>query len=274
MYKYNPPSNLEHIFINKTICFTQPAKFNDPFECSPVLDEVVSKEWARAKLNEKRAKVEKEALAKLPKFKRKEARANLASLRVINNTEVLQGIDKFNEQYKEMFQAKIKSVLNENLGILCLSSNCSSELMWSHYGKDHTGFLIEFDPINEYFHVQKNVKDSLRHLRKVDYLSERIKYSLESLSEESLFLNKSECWKYESEYRFVKSLSDLQYVPEKRIYTESFPFEAIKRVVFGVNCDPQMITKYTKIIRENYGHIVVQKSVLSTTEFGFSYCDV
>ncbi len=41
---------------------------------------------------------------------------------------------------------------NDIFGILCLSRNCDSTLMWSHYANKHNGYCIGFDENDPWFH--------------------------------------------------------------------------------------------------------------------------
>ncbi len=274
MYKYYSPNNFHFVFDKKTIRYTQPAFFNDPFECSPLINEVVCNELAKSQLNNSRAKIEREQLKAIPKLQRKEAKNNLKLLRGMNNIEVLEGIDSFNSNYHEQFQEKLKDLLNKNLGILCLTENDCCELMWVHYAVNHTGFLVEFDVSNSYFDDRKGDSDSLRFLRKVEYVRNRIEYSLDSLTAESLFLHKSKAWQYEKEFRITKALCDLNCSPDSDVYTEEFPFNSVKRVIFGVNCDVCLVTKYSKIIQHEHPNITLQKAVLDKKKFTLNYQNI
>ena len=51
--------------------------------------------------------------------------------------------------------------LNTSIGILCLSKNDSSLLMWSHYADGYSGAIVKFDETHEFFsgHFQVEYSD-------------------------------------------------------------------------------------------------------------------
>lgn len=117
----------------------------------------------------------------------------------------------------------------ECFGILSLTRHPLNPLMWSHYGKSHTGFVIGYD-VNEpilgrqrdtifdvkdgqiFFSPELNSDDILRLA--IDALqwancgmeelpSEPIKQAIRHI-----LLMKQECWRYEQETRVVKVLTN------------------------------------------------------------------
>lgn len=273
MYKYNAPNNFKHIFENKTVRFTQPAFFNDPFECRPVVKSLTTRQFAENRFEADYQKLLREALKKIPKTRRKEKRVEMLSQRAEYKEKVVQIMMNDRASSKDV-ESKIHFMLNDLLGIFCLSIHECEPLMWAHYGKDHQGFLIEFDPENDFFFDQKSKSDDLRYLEQVTYIESRIHYTLDTLTVDSLFRHKSNKWEYEGEFRMVKALKDLDYNEEKKSYTEPFPFSAVKRVVFGINCSPADLEKYSNIIRNEHKHIKLQQAVLSEDAFEIFYDDL
>lgn len=50
-----------------------------------------------------------------------------------------EGIDTF-ARYRQKLEAALR-----NIGVLCLTPNATSLLMWSHYSYSHTGFCLGFE---------------------------------------------------------------------------------------------------------------------------------
>lgn len=122
----------------------------------------------------------------------------------------------------------INSVV-DNVVICSLTRSYDNELMWSHYAKDHEGFVVEYDvsdkflSSNEYCLIPAyegaviyHNKKSTRPLKSAD-LDRLHDIYLQSMGSadfpsddrgralaRQLFLTKNACWSYEEEVRIVK----------------------------------------------------------------------
>ena len=117
----------------------------------------------------------------------------------------------------------LKRLWDYSIGILCLTNNQQSDLMWAHYAQN-TGFIVEYDTslFSNHFHnpIQINYLPT-------DYNLKLNPCSDMELTEHILVLAflKKQMWKYEDEYRLLffrpKSIDDtnwqLQRVPKKSI---------------------------------------------------------
>lgn len=85
--------------------------------------------------------------------------------------------------------------LRNRLGILCLSERPDNHLMWVHYARKHTGFVLGFDASADFFHEDSRI------LRKVIYQD-----GPSVLPEPDLTacFHKSKEWTYEQEWRCVR----------------------------------------------------------------------
>jgi hypothetical protein len=91
--------------------------------------------------------------------------------------------------------------------IFCISKINDSILMWSHYAQNHQGAVIEFLPSHE-----------LSNLKEINYLSEipeldyphthKNERDFWEIFDANLVFTKSDCWKYEKEWRIVKFLDN------------------------------------------------------------------
>jgi hypothetical protein len=92
-------------------------------------------------------------------------------------------------------RAKVERVkLKNRLGILCLTQRPDNHMMWVHYARNHTGFVLGFDSSAAFFREN-------RTLRRVIYRS-RPKVLLEPGVDACFY--KSEVWKDEEEWRCVQ----------------------------------------------------------------------
>src|SRR5712692_171646 len=87
-------------------------------------------------------------------------------------------------------------LLKSRLGILCLAERPDNHLMWVHYARNHTGFLLGFNAHASFFQEDNRV------LRNVVY---RWGPKVFSEADMNVCFYKSAHWKYEQEWRCVRS---------------------------------------------------------------------
>lgn len=174
LYKYLPVYSfdaqekkvdiLEHIFEQKTLRFSSPLAFNDPFELRPYISEII---------DETRHPV----VSKVSQH--------------INN------IGKSNQFY---YNSIIKPLLPD-IGILSLSETHTNLVMSAHYTNSHKGIVLEIDESHPFFHTDPQKSSLLYSVQKVNYIDERPVVSSDRW--EKTFLAKSKDWEYEKEYRMI-----------------------------------------------------------------------
>ncbi len=179
LYKYVTINTLKHI-LSDGIRFTQPSAFNDPFELLPEL--CVSSTEA-----EKAISISFDI----------NAERRFPPVGEIGTTP-----DGYN--CSDIVSRKIVGQLNNSIGILCLSKNGTSLLMWAHYAAQYTGAVIEFDGAHEFFngHFEVDYREARPKKDITAYLHE---YKPVPLSELCV---KPEQWSYEAEVRVIRKLSD------------------------------------------------------------------
>lgn len=227
-YKYLPfdEGSLE-VIKSGTIKFSSPSEFNDPFDCKP---------WYKLSSNSNSSQKEKELLKRVGDFHKQSPAKRLQSKGV----------------YKARIDKKIKSGsfiddLNRQYGVLCLSRNALSILMWSHYARNHEGFLVEFKiPI---FGDEDDVTDlhNLLVPLPITYANNRpILDVFEHATHESLekhLLTKSEEWKYEDEERVIDHLRG----PGIHTYNRS---KILCSVIAGMNMNDQKFKRLREVVSE------------------------
>ncbi|WOI39321.1 DUF2971 domain-containing protein [Alteromonas sp. CI.11.F.A3] len=183
--------------------FTLPVDFNDPFDClASYSDEFVSQS----------IKVQRNNLYDSSGLKKlSPAKKLLAG-----------GRAKRKAQSKAKEGGIYSTLRSSDIGVLSLTSNKDNLLMWSHYCKNHTGFVMEFEP--QWFGERGDCENSLVRLEslvalKVIYSKERpVLNGKESGQDrlDKLLLTKSIDWEYESEYRVIDHLRRGGIHPYKR----------------------------------------------------------
>ncbi len=140
LYKYVCPGRI-NILTNGTIRFTQPLAWNDPFELRPFYKDDKAKE----------------PIVQFAKFTK--------IMRHFEQTgEVLvKEIEEFEKERKRVTKDDIYRFINDNVVGLSLTEDKENLLMWSHYAKEHSGFVIELDTEDDFF------KSKDKFLFKVEY---------------------------------------------------------------------------------------------------------
>jgi hypothetical protein len=149
------------------------------------------------------------------------------------------------QQQRDEFQKK----MDAQIGILSLSANPDSVLMWSHYTEEHRGFAIGFDSSKLTFRGQRNESFALRPVIYVDAANVA---STKTAEEFDPLLTKTLAWSYEGEWRIVRHLSDADMVIHSTPYDIclfKFPKEAISRIIIGYNTPKTAIDNATNAIR-------------------------
>ena len=207
LYKYVKFEDLKKI-LGGSIRFTQPGAFNDPFEMVPELyvPEV---------------------------FESKEVNFQFSVTAPRREPRVGELHDDFESDYlSDQNSRRILKSLNQAIGILCLSRNRSSLLMWSHYADSYSGAIVEFDETHEFFTGHFNMEYS-EHRPKIDIASYTDGGEHIPIAELCV---KSKEWGYEKEVRVVRSLSDCTCVGTANgfpVYVMDVPADCIKSVILG-----------------------------------------
>ena len=205
LYKYVTASTAKKI-LEGSIRFTQPGAFNDPFELLP---QFIIPEGTEEHIG---------------KF----------SFCVLSPRR--KGLDRSHTPGEDRFRSDIQARnivadLNSNLGILCLSHNLESLLMWGHYAGEYSGAVIEFYEKHEFFNGLNPVK----------YQKRRPVFNLSDFYDRAVPISdlcvKSNSWSYEKEVRLVRSAADLtdsgKVLNGYPILTMDIPLECVKSVYIG-----------------------------------------
>ncbi len=194
--RQNPPSRLykyrslagtagdftKAIILRSEVYFAKPDELNDPYDCRP-------HSTIESSAAERRAFWTWVTKGREPNLSRAARRARVAEI----STEMRKRIQR------EGFDGVAQAAYDHNLrdtGVLSLSAEPGSNLMWSHYGDAHRGVCIEFD------------FEALRPLcpLPVTYSTDRPSYNMVrdvTALGELAFLRKSSEWDYEQEWRAV-----------------------------------------------------------------------
>lgn len=228
IYKYRDFNcYTNNIITNSSLYFSHSNDFNDPYDCHLSFKEEYDDEDRKQYIINRQAKDQIEP----------------------NTIEYLESLknDEFNAVLIEGYNKQI-----DELGILSLSTNAESILMWSHYAHNHTGLVFEFDKSLD--------MDFFKELSKVRYED---KYSLfsciniDDVVESMLFKSKS--WEYEEEGRII----DLDFQGEK-----AFKKKSLIGIIFGAKARESDIKKFINLCERNgFEHINFKKAIIQKGSF-------
>jgi hypothetical protein len=158
------------------------------------------------------------------------------------------------------------NILLNSLGILSLSKNYNSILMWSHYGNSHTGLVFEFTPRN-----LKKEDSYFFPLIEVDYVDkyEYLSYINHDHGQEitKLVLTKFKDWAYEEEYRCF----GLDFCRQQR----KFHKDELTGIIFGAKASQVDIENTIGLcLHHDYHHIHFKQAKLQRGNFTLNFEDI
>jgi hypothetical protein len=268
----------EKLIENETIRFTQKEALNDKFDMHLQINKLFNLEKYINQVDYNNEEFILNSIALIPKdilnvlgedFYRNSIRIFTPFIRDLFE----KNIGKFETELTKKLLPSIESGINSNLGILSLSDDITNNPMWAHYANNYKGYAIQFNSNHEYFYKKDGLK---RPISPVLYSKQTpISESLidvflgnSFLFLEWIFLNKSDEWAYEREWRLfnpiLKSVNcDSIDKNGNKIHLFEFPREAVSGIVFGLDFD-EIKKKYilNKIRNdERYKHIIPYDSL-------------
>ncbi len=125
-----------------------------------------------------------------------------------------------------------RTLLRNRLGIFCLTERADNHLMWVHYAMNDTGFVLGFNARARFF------QDDNRILRKVIYQKGPRVFSDADMN---VCFYKSDEWKYEREWRCVRSFE----VSESRAV--GIEPDLISHIIFGSRMEAWQIARIMRM---------------------------
>ncbi|MBP2847918.1 DUF2971 domain-containing protein [Dickeya oryzae] len=248
------------ILKNGRIRFSPIGQFNDPFELEPVITPL-----SRTFL-EFISRLSEEEIDNI-KYSEED---------MVFSSERERRLDEYQKIYKEKIS---------RYGVLSLTSNDNINpflsvsvpekkdprtniLMWSHYAKSHSGFVIEFDA--EFIPSLEIVK--------VEYSNNRDYLTFEDIDDSNfqrIFYRKSKEWGYEQEYRAVLPLSEASKVIDEKIHLFDFNKKNIRSITFGCMMDEEKKQEIIDLIEcdDEFGVVDFNHALLNDEDFCLQFYD-
>jgi hypothetical protein len=245
LYKYLQAVRVD-VLEQKMIRFTQPGDFNDPFEFRPYIHSAASDDDVRGYVEANLEKLVDAELAQYGALLQPGVGRMLKETLALNKTSVLESLRRLQPHVLETLSPSIDALLNQNVGILCLSELADSILMWGHYTSDHRGFVIGFDSDHEFFSKRRSNQDEFGFLRPVNYQRERPRVVLSDTSSAVWFSTKSDQWAYEREWRMLRVLSESDCRKDNSPFQAClfrFPEDAVSKIIIGLRSTPSLVQR-------------------------------
>lgn len=147
------------------------------------------------------------------------------------------------------FQTIVDETISKS-GVLSLSEDHLSDLMWAHYGESGRGFVVGLRVAHDFFQASNATTNSNSPLKKVIYTDKWVQNFWKNPY--YLFLVKATRWSYEKEWRIFKRFSSSDETMGARgnaTHLWNLSPDLIASVHFGYNCADSDIEKYIGALR-------------------------
>lgn len=215
--------------------YCNPKIFNDPLDCSPTIN------WD----------IEIPDMEELLRILlKKYLGENEVDARMMTNRLHAQDYEgENNYSYETFYKAIIVSDISyflpqdvEKVGVLALSANWNSPLMWSHYADQHRGICIEYDTTDlEHPNIGPVNYGGPRSINASDILAWKRdgSRSAKERIHKVWFFSKASQWRYENEWRDINSTSGSYFTRFR-----------MTGILFGLRCQPPVITSIVRLLHD------------------------
>jgi hypothetical protein len=184
------PEHVGTLLRENAIWCSNPATFNDPWDCKPF--------FSTDFLGDP-AEIERHAQWYAEITRRH--RPDIPETSILKTQEELRNNPGVIAERAEQVSRGMWSAVADRYRVYCLGPDAGNLLMWSHYAENHKGICLEFSTANPVVCCAQ----------RVEYLQEFPRMPLHSRDEDDslvTLLTKSDVWSYEKEYRLVAQESD------------------------------------------------------------------
>lgn len=260
LYKYLPYDR-KSVLENGLIRFTQPSCFNDPFEAMPNVEQFFSTDFVNGLF---RNLLNDDLFDKF--INGLNNKGTIDSLKGLRASMIKNSPDELKTFYNRLTigdssenpTESMKIFWDEQVGILSLSEENDNLTMWSHYSKDHKGFIIGFNPEKEI----TDKKKCMIRLKKITYSCIRPSITLFELGKDKetrkkqwikdFLYTKSKDWSYENEWRQVNYLKNADKVLkiENDVHLFKYNRDSIEQIYLGCNMSPDNKNEIIRLVSD------------------------
>jgi len=255
----------------RTLAFTPPKHFNDPFELLP---KIVSDSRAHRIRQAAGAftKKQKEAYRRgyNLEFGASLTKSEFNRLVRQHKSEIVVQAPKELEGFSQDMAKQLIEIVSKDFGIACLSMNWNHPLMWGHYSGGFTGFCVGYKmPLDTDFSGLSRVE--------IEYSTERyplneadvLKGKISRENVDGIIRTKSVHWAYEKEVRFIMNVSSpaLTPKPDRTQFYLEHPCEAVREIIIGMRCREEDRKALQDLRDGQYPHAEVFDTVPGASSF-------
>jgi hypothetical protein len=280
-YKYMPADTAKIVLRNSTLRWSSPTLFNDPFDVQFDLHV----EYNRQRVAERAMQAIVDGYMGRDPINPRNALGNLLQFmrdRIPGLTErelrerlgpgFFEGMDRAERLIPETHE-QFRAVVAD-LKLLCLTEVYDNILMWAHYGKEHTGAVLELKCVERLDSAWGAAKP-VRYEANMPLLIDEDKLvammsGVGVLADDRLFENsvfvKAADWAYEKEWRLVG-------VRDRTTLTEDFAFdvEELSGVYLGCRMSEANKNEIAGIVAERFPSVVIYEGRKSERRFGVEF---
>ncbi|UQA50935.1 DUF2971 domain-containing protein [Vibrio sp. ED002] len=171
---------------------------------------------------------------------------------------------------------EINRLFSDTFGILSLTRSNRNLLMWSHYASSMTGYVIEFDESNDFFH-RPNILGQSTNLQSIKYSEIRQIPNIVKCGGLDLLCHKPIDWAYEQEERmFISNMhSDFKVgnldTFGNDIYLYPIPRDAIKAIYFGCRMKETLKREISGFVKSNNIQCKLYNSSITSSEYKIAF---
>ncbi|QDA56476.1 DUF2971 domain-containing protein [Thermomonas aquatica] len=288
-YKYMTPDAALATLEHKSVRYSSPLRFNDPFDHQTCLHlDFDLKDFPRKLLGKIEYLVRNPQIPILeesgPVFELIALmRAKLPTHGFPGEAFAKESLSIFSEGANEiertraMFQSHWEESLKANR-TFCVTEEHTNLLMWAHYAKDHTGAVLELWSLPEEDNAlsvsrpveyTKTPPSFFTENEFLDYFCGVSALDLPALTRRAVH-TKSDHWNYEKEWRVYYPLSD-----KPGLYEDvSLRPSEFRGIYFGCRAEPDFIEKASKLVSSHFPHVKTYRSHRLTSAYELSFSEI
>lgn len=228
LYKFSSLEIAETILLTSTLRFSNPSRFNDPFDCD------ISRVTFEFPVEDTNVKREIEII----------------------KTEIYPNLNFTDQHFEEGFKhAQIDKIKRSS--VCCFSRVNDNLLLWAHYANKHLGACLVFD--NTVLDKFENIPtDNLtqviveyKNFEPANYFKDQI------LALKTLFGTKSADWSYEEEFRLI-------LLAQEGLF--KFKPNFLKGIIFGLKVSDQEIARIRTACTREKINVFFKKAIRSSDQ--------
>jgi hypothetical protein len=270
LFKYCSP-DLAIVVETLRIRFSPFADLNDPFESLPDTRLVEDPIWQR--------KLEDQCTAEATFAAALQSAKTGCTVRFSEHAYRTSFRQRYGSRTAELKKVAIRVFADEARSpfrILCLSRQApgtgEAALMWGHYTKEHSGFVLEFDGAHDWVQWHKRENGPARDMGPVIYEHHRPTWDFSTEGEtrprSDFVMTKSSHWAYEQEYRLIRFTGTDGLDASKVDSLVSFPPDLLRSVTFGVNTQDDTKARIrAACARSELSHVKIRQAEIHPDEY-------